>query len=103
MRRKILLLAVAGLVAVWAVPAPAAQFKLATVAPEGSQWMTELRAGADELREKTAGRVTVKFYTGGVMGNDKKVLRKIRRTRRRRVMLIPVIQTRTPKTLANAT
>lgn len=78
MRRRILLLAVAGLVAVWATPAPAAQFKLATVAPEGSQWMTELRAGADELREKTAGRVTVKFYTGGVMGNDKKVLRKMR-------------------------
>lgn len=59
-------------------PATAAQFKLATVAPEGSQWMTELRAGADELREKTAGRVNVKFYTGGVMGNDKKVLRKMR-------------------------
>ncbi|UCG73566.1 MAG: TRAP transporter substrate-binding protein DctP [Chromatiales bacterium] len=60
------------------VPASAAQFKLATVAPEGSQWMAELRTGADELKKKTAGRVSLKFYTGGVMGNDKKVLRKMR-------------------------
>lgn len=61
-----------------ASPLWAAQFKLATVAPEGSQWMAELRAGADELRARTEGRVNVKFYTGGVMGNDKKVLRKMR-------------------------
>ncbi len=78
MRRKIWWPAMAILIALGVTPASAAQFKLATVAPEGSQWMTELRAGADELRDKTDGRVTLKFYTGGVMGNDKKVLRKMR-------------------------
>jgi TRAP-type C4-dicarboxylate transport system substrate-binding protein len=68
-----------GVVAVlFATAAPGAPFKLATVAPEGSQWMQELRAGADELSAATEGRVKLKFYTGGVMGNDKKVLRKIR-------------------------
>lgn len=78
MQRIVLLPVLAVLMALGVAPASAAQFKLATVAPEGSQWMVELRAGADELREKTDGRVSVKFYTGGVMGNDKKVLRKMR-------------------------
>ncbi len=53
-------------------------FKIATVAPEGSQWMTDLKAAGKEITEKTSGRVKLKLYGGGVMGNDKKVLRKIR-------------------------
>ena len=52
--------------------------KLSTLAPDGSQWVNEMRAGAKEIKEKTNGRVTVKLYAGGVMGNDNKVLRKIR-------------------------
>ncbi|NND36435.1 MAG: TRAP transporter substrate-binding protein DctP [Gammaproteobacteria bacterium] len=58
--------------------ADAMQFKIATVAPEGSQWMTDLKAAAAQVKERTDGRVTFKFYGGGVMGNDKKVLRKVR-------------------------
>jgi TRAP-type C4-dicarboxylate transport system substrate-binding protein len=56
----------------------AAVFKLATIAPEGSEWMVEHRAAAAAIKERTAGRVVFKFYGGGVMGNDRKVLRKIR-------------------------
>lgn len=62
----------------FAGPAQAVKFKLATVAPEGSQWMLDLQAGAQEIKQRTAGRATFKFYGGGIMGNDKKVLRKIR-------------------------
>jgi TRAP-type C4-dicarboxylate transport system substrate-binding protein len=40
--------------------------------------MLKHRAAADEIKERTEGRVVFKFYGGGVMGNDKKVLRKIR-------------------------
>lgn len=61
-----------------AADAHATQFKIATVAPEGSQWMTDLKGGARQVEERTDGRVTFKFYGGGVMGNDKKVLRKVR-------------------------
>lgn len=61
-----------------AVPVNAAVIKIATAAPEGSEWMTEHRNAATEIRERTQGRVVLKFYGGGVMGNDKKVLRKIR-------------------------
>lgn len=56
----------------------ATTFKLATFAPNGSQWMTDFKAAGKEIEAKTAGRVKLKLYGGGVMGNDKKVLRKIR-------------------------
>lgn len=66
------------LCALLAGPVHAAVFKIATVAPEGSEWMDELRGAAAEVKERTEGRVEFKFYGGGVMGTDKKVLRKIR-------------------------
>ncbi|HXG28230.1 MAG TPA: TRAP transporter substrate-binding protein DctP [Nevskiales bacterium] len=53
-------------------------FKIATLAPEGTTWMKEMRAGADEVERRTAGRVKFKFYPGGIMGNDASVLRKMR-------------------------
>jgi TRAP-type C4-dicarboxylate transport system substrate-binding protein len=64
----------------FAVTAEAAdvELKLATIAPDGSHWMQEMRAAANEVKSKTGGRVVVKFYPGGVMGNDAQVLRKIR-------------------------
>jgi TRAP-type C4-dicarboxylate transport system substrate-binding protein len=52
--------------------------KLATIAPEGSSWMNDMRAGAAEILERTEGRVKFKFYGGGVMGNDRTVLKKMR-------------------------
>lgn len=52
--------------------------KIATIAPEGSGWMVDMRAGAAEIKERTEGRVKFKFYGGGVQGNDRQVLRKMR-------------------------
>ncbi len=59
-------------------PAQAKNFKIATVAPDGTHWMEELKNAAAEIDKKTQGRVTIRFYPGGVMGNDKSVLRKMR-------------------------
>lgn len=56
----------------------AVRLKIATLSPEGSMWMEKMRKGADEVSKKTDKRVIFKFYPGGVMGNDKTVLRKIR-------------------------
>ena len=61
-----------------AATANAATLKIATLTPEGSQWMKDMRAGAKEILDRTEGRVQIKFYGGGVMGNDTKVLGKIR-------------------------
>jgi len=77
--KRISLAVLASLVAaVLIAPAQAAVFKIATIAPEGSEWMIEHRSAADKIKEQTEGRVSLKFYGGGVMGNDRKVLRKIR-------------------------
>ena len=58
--------------------ADARLFKVATLSPEGSVWMQKMREGAEELAQKTNNRVRIKYYPGGVMGDDKAVLRKIR-------------------------
>jgi TRAP-type C4-dicarboxylate transport system substrate-binding protein len=58
--------------------AHAADIKIATVAPDGSRWMQQMRAGAAEVLAQTGGRVAIKFYPGGVMGSDAQVLRKVR-------------------------
>lgn len=53
-------------------------FKIATLSPDGSPWMKLLRSAGDEISERSESRVAFKFYPGGVMGDDKTVLRKIR-------------------------
>ena len=52
--------------------------KIATLAPEGSSWVKAVRAIDEDVRRKTSGRVGLKIYPGGVQGNEKVVLRKIR-------------------------
>lgn len=52
--------------------------KIATISPDGTFWMKQMRAGAKQIKDKTQGRVNFKFYPGGVMGNDENVLRKMR-------------------------
>ena len=56
----------------------AATLKIATLAPAGTTWMKEMKAGAGQIKQRTEGRVKLKFYPGGVMGNDQSVHRKIK-------------------------
>ncbi|MCW8933513.1 MAG: TRAP transporter substrate-binding protein DctP [Gammaproteobacteria bacterium] len=53
-------------------------FKIATSAPDGTYWMKQMRKGAQEIKEKTEGRVIFKYYPGGVMGSEEITLKKIR-------------------------
>jgi TRAP-type C4-dicarboxylate transport system substrate-binding protein len=64
--------------ALFVVPAHATDLKIATLAPDGTLWMQEMRKGAEEIARRTDGRVIFKFYPGGSMGSDRSVLRKIR-------------------------
>lgn len=59
-------------------PALGQTFKVATLAPDGTVWMKEMRKGAASIKKRTDGEVRFKFYPGGVMGTDKSVLRKMR-------------------------
>jgi len=54
------------------------RLKIATLAPEGSVWLNEAHKAADKIKSRTDGRVSFRFYPGGVMGSDATVLRKMR-------------------------
>jgi len=56
----------------------ATTIKIATIAPDGTAWMKEMRDAAAAVKSKTGDRVEMKFYPGGVMGDDATVLRKIK-------------------------
>ena len=52
--------------------------KMATVAPEGSSWMIEMRNFEKEIIELTNGQIKFRVYPNGIMGGEKDVLRKMR-------------------------
>lgn len=52
--------------------------KFATVAPRNSTWMNIMEDLNNELSAATGGEVSFKFYPGGVQGDEKDVIRKIR-------------------------
>ncbi len=78
MKKLLTLIGVAALVMLSSPAVHAKTLKFATLAPAGTAWMKEMKAGAKIIKERTEGRVKVKFYPGGVMGNDQSVRRKIR-------------------------
>ncbi len=54
------------------------EIKFATLAPDGSTWMKTMRKVDDDVRARTENRVGFKFYPGGVQGDEKDVIRKMR-------------------------
>jgi TRAP-type C4-dicarboxylate transport system substrate-binding protein len=79
------LLCAVALLLVSAAPAPAqkpakaaVEIKLATLAPEGSTWMKTMHKIDDDVRARTQNRVGFKFFPGGVQGDEKDVIRKMR-------------------------
>lgn len=56
----------------------AVKIKFATVAPEGTTWMNAMHDLNQAVKNKTGGRVEFIFYPGGIAGDEKDVLRKMR-------------------------
>lgn len=52
--------------------------KMATIAPKGSNVANAFEGLATQIREKTSGEVGFKIYWGGVQGDEKDVIRKIK-------------------------
>ena len=67
-----------GLIGACGCTQAATTIKIATIAPDGTAWMREMRAGADAVKKRTDDRVEIKYYPGGVMGDEATVLRKIK-------------------------
>jgi len=53
-------------------------FKVASIAPEGSIWTKRFRDFAAEVTQQSNGDVGFKIYSGGIMGGDRAVYRKVR-------------------------
>ena len=51
--------------------------KVATLAPEGSSWMKTFKALNTEVMKKTDGKVQLRIYAGGVLGDEMDMLRKM--------------------------
>lgn len=52
--------------------------KFATLAPEGSTWMKVMNELSAELAERTGGKLKFKMYPGGIQGDEKDVVKKVR-------------------------
>lgn len=71
--------ALAVMAGLWSPAAQAATtLKIATVIPDGTDWMATMREGIAEIDQRTDGRVKIKIYGGGVQGNDAQIRRKMR-------------------------
>lgn len=66
------------IVALLSGTASAQQLKIATLAPDGSSWMSGFREAAERIQSRTDGRVSIRYYPGGVMGDASAVLRRMR-------------------------
>ena len=61
-----------------AIAAKKQVIKFASLAPEGSTWMRIMRGLDKDVRKGTKNTVRFRIYPGGVSGNEKDVVRKLR-------------------------
>lgn len=73
-------IAVCALALNFMLPAAMAEtvIKFACLAPRGTAWMNAMEEFAAAVKTETKGDITFKIYAGGVQGDEKDVIRKIR-------------------------
>jgi len=76
---RIVALAAVGVIAlVRPARADGTELRIASLAPSGSPWMEVLDKAASETKDKTVGRVTLKYFEGGQQGDERDFVRKIK-------------------------
>jgi TRAP-type C4-dicarboxylate transport system substrate-binding protein len=78
MKRILLAIAVAVLGFSGVARAQEHVLKVATLAPEGSSWMNLFHAWGKQVEANSGGKIKVKFYAGGVAGDERDAVRKMR-------------------------
>ncbi|MBZ2189761.1 TRAP transporter substrate-binding protein DctP [Alcanivorax sp. JB21] len=58
--------------------AAAMEFKISTLYPDGTAAVNRLKEAGKQLEKETDGRVSLRIYAGGTMGDDRAVQRRIR-------------------------
>ncbi len=61
-----------------AAHADTTELRIASLAPSGSPWMDVLNKAASDIKDKTNGHVTLKYYEGGQQGDERDFVRKIK-------------------------
>lgn len=76
---KFILIISASILLLWPISAAAKSvlIKIATLAPEGSSWMETFNKLKTEIMQKTEQNVQFRIYPGGVLGDEKDMLRKL--------------------------
>ncbi len=54
------------------------KIRMASLAPTGSSWDKVFRAWSNTVKEKTGGAVEFQFFAGGIAGDEKDVIRKMK-------------------------
>ena len=62
-----------------ALATPTHVLRFATAAPDGTEWARLSRSFAREIEEQTRGEVQVKWYFGGIAGNEAEMIGRMRR------------------------
>ena len=73
-----LLLCLVLLVAAHPASSQVVKIKMGTLAPEGSPWHDVLLQIREDWREISGGKVTLRIYPGGVLGDEKDMIRRMR-------------------------
>lgn len=76
MKNQLIALALSALVSI--ASAQEYTIKFASLAPEGTTWMNVLKEFDVAVRKESGGKLGFKIYAGGVQGEDKDVIRKMR-------------------------
>ncbi len=71
------LMIAAALLATGAAHADRIVLRLATAAPDSTSWAKELRAFGRNVEASTEGQIAIKWYMGGVAGDEKEALERI--------------------------
>jgi len=66
------------LLAMFCTSAHGLTVKMGTLAPEGSTWYNLLREMAEEWKQASDGKVSIRIYPGGVTGDEPDMVRKMR-------------------------
>jgi len=53
--------------------------RMAAIAPDGTEWARQARAFANDVEQATQGQVKMKWYLGGIAGDENAVVERIRR------------------------
>jgi TRAP-type C4-dicarboxylate transport system substrate-binding protein len=78
MKKILKLVLAATALIVGTLPASAQLIKFGTLAPEGSPWYAVARELAAEWKKTSGGKVDLRIYPGGVVGDDPDMVRKMR-------------------------